>query len=99
MYDLVIEKDGEFKTIQCKATGSTDNTISLRSTGGTKGNAYDNVFNHPVDYLFCLDGSMNMYVIPVADMKEYGCNKQITLRTQKTANGQGFQTYQYMVSL
>ena len=98
-YDLVIEKDGKFKTVQCKATGSTDNTISLRSTGGTKGSAYDNVLNHPVDYLFCLDGSMNMYVIPVADMKEYGCNKQITLRTQKTANGQGFQTYQYMVSL
>ena len=98
-YDLIVEKDGEFKTVQCKATGSADNAISLRSTGGTKGSIYDNVLNHPVDYLFCLDGNMNMYVIPVADMKEYGCNKQITLRTQKSANGQGFQTYQYMVSL
>ena len=98
-YDLIVEKDGEFKTVQCKATGSADNAISLRSCGGTNGGAYDNVLNHPVDYLFCLDGSMNMYVIPVVDMKEYGCNKQITLRTQKSANGQGFQTYQYMVSL
>ena len=98
-YDLVIEKDGVFKTVQCKATGSADKAVSLRSTGGTKGSDYDNVLNHSVDYLFCLDGSMNMYVIPVADMKEYGCNKQITLRTQKSANGQGFQTYQYMVSL
>ena len=98
-YDLIVEKDGEFKTVQCKATGSVENTISLRSTGGTKGSAYDNVLNHPIDYLFCLDGNMNMYVIPVADMKEYGCGKQITLRTQKSANGQGFQTYQYMVSL
>ena len=98
-YDLIVEKNGEFKTVQCKATGSIDNTISLKSTGGTKGSAYDNVLNHPVDYLFCLDGNMNMYVIPVADMRDYGCGKQITLRTQKSANGQGFQTYQYMVSL
>lgn len=98
-YDFIIEKDGVFQTVQCKATGSSDNVISLRSTGGTKGSDYDNVLNHSVDYLFCLDGSMNMYVIPVADMKAYGCNKQITLRTQRSANGQGFQTYQYMVSL
>ena len=89
-YDLVIEKDGVFKTVQCKATGSADNAISLRSCGGTNGGVYDNVLNHPVDYLFCLDSEMHMYVIPVADMKEYGCNKQITLRTQKTVNGQGF---------
>lgn len=98
-YDLIIEKDGVFKTVQCKATGSIDNAISLRSCGGTNGGVYDNVLNHPVDYLFCLDSEMHMYVIPVADMKEYGCNKQITLRTQKTVNGQGFQTYQYLVSL
>ena len=98
-YDLVIEKDGEFKTVQCKATGSTDNTISLRSTGGTKGNTYDNVLNHPVDYLFCLDAEQHMYVIPVEDLRSFGVNKQITLRTQKSANGQGFQTYQYIVSL
>ena len=98
-YDLIVEKNGDFKTVQCKATGSADNSISLRSMGGTKGSVYDNVLNHPVDYLFCLDGNMNMYVIPVTDMREYGCNKQITLRTQKSANGQGFQTYKYIVSL
>ena len=98
-YDFVIEKDGVFQTVQCKATGSSDNVISLRSTGGTSGSAYDNVLNHPVDYLFCLDGEMHMYVIPVQDMKNFGVGKQITLRTQKSANGQGFQTYQYMVSM
>lgn len=98
-YDLIVEKDGEFKTVQCKATGSADNAISIKSTGGTKGAVYDTVLNHPVDYLFCLDGEMHMYVIPVQDLKDYGVNKQITLRTQKSANGQGFQTYKYMVSL
>lgn len=98
-YDFVIEKDGIFQTVQCKATGSSDNVISLRSTGGTSGSSYDNVLNHPVDYLFCLDREMHMYVIPVQDMKNFGVGKQITLRTQKSVNGQGFQTYQYMVSM
>ena len=98
-YDLIVEKDGEFKTVQCKATGSADNAISIKSAGGTKGTVYDTVLNHPVDYLFCLDGEMHMYVIPVQDLRDYGVNKQITLRTQKSVNGQGFQTYKYMVSL
>lgn len=98
-YDFVIEKDGIFQTVQCKATGSVDNTISLRSMVGSSGKTYDNVLNHPVDLLFCLDGSMHMYVIPVADMIAAGTKNQITLRTQKSANGQGFQTYQYMVSI
>lgn len=98
-YDFIVEKDGKFYTVQCKATGSKDNTISMRSTGGTNGSTYDNVLNHPVDYLFCLDKEMNMYVIPVKDLKEFGVNKQITLRTEKTVNNQGFQTYQYLVSI
>ena len=98
-YDFIIEKDGIFQTVQCKATGSCNNTINLRNSGGTKGDVYDNVLNHPIDYLFCLDKEMNMYVIPVKDLKEFGVNKQITLRTEKTVNNQGFQTYQYLVSI
>lgn len=98
-YDLVVEKDGIFKTVQCKATGSSDNTISMRSSGGTNGGVYDIVFNHPVDLLFCLDKDTNMFVIPVQEMRDYGVNKQITLRTQPTVNGQGFQTYKYIVSI
>ena len=98
-YDFVVEKDNIFYTVQCKATGSKDNTISIKSTGGTKGSVYDTVLNHPVDYLFCLDKDMNMYVIPVKDLKEHGVNKQISLRTEKTTNNQGFQTYQYLVSM
>ena len=98
-YDFVIEKDGIFQTVQCKATGSSDNVISLRSTGGTKGSTYDFVLDHDLDFLFCLDKDQNMFVIPVQDMKEYGMKKQITLRTEKSVNGQGFQTYKYKVSI
>ena len=97
-YDLVVEKEGRFQTVQCKATGSVAGEISLRSCGGTKGSAYDNVLNHSVDLLFCLDREQHMYVIPVDDMRAYGVSKTISLRTQKTSNGQGFQTYQYLVT-
>lgn len=98
-YDFVIEKDGIFQTVQCKATGTSNNVISLRSAGGTKGTAYDNVLNHDVDFLFCLDENMNIFVIPVKDLKQAGVNRQITLKTQPSANGQGFQTYKYLVKI
>ena len=98
-YDFVIEKDGIFQTVQCKATGSSDNVINLKSCGGTKGAVYDFVLDHNLDFLFCLDKDQNMFVIPVQDMQEYGMKKQITLRTEKSVNGQGFQTYKYKVSI
>lgn len=98
-YDFVAEKDGIFYTVQCKATGSSDNAIVLKSCGGTKGSIYDSVLNHPLDFLFCLDKNMNMYVIPVEDIKKSGNNRQITLRTEANKNNQGFQTYQYLVKI
>lgn len=98
-YDFIAEKDGKFYTVQCKATGSKDNAISLKSCGGTKGTAYDNVLNHSVDFLFCLDKEMHMYVIPVQDLKDFGTAKQIMLRTAPNANKQGFETYKYQVSI
>ncbi len=100
-YDLIVEKDNKFYTVQCKATGSSDNSISLNSTGGTKGSAYDSILNHPVDYLFCLDKNLNMYVIPVEKIKEAGNTKSITLRTEKSiySNKNSFDTSLYLVSL
>ena len=98
-YDFVAEKDGVFYTVQCKATGSADNAIQLKSCGGTKGSAYDTVLSHPLDYLFCLDKDLNMYVIPMQDLQQSGNIKSITLRTEPNKNNQGFQTYQYKVSI
>lgn len=97
-YDFVVEKDGKFYTVQCKATGSSDNSIVLKSYGGTKGTAYDNVLNHPLDYLFCLDKDKNMFLIPLQDLKQAGNTKSITLKTEPNKNNQGFNTYKYIVS-
>ena len=97
-YDLIIEKDDKFETVQCKCTGSKDNNISLKSCGGTQGTSYDSVLNHSkLDYLFCADIQGNMFVIPMSKIIASGNTKSITLRTEPTKNNQGFQTHEFRV--
>lgn len=98
-YDLVVEKNGVFQTVQCKFTASKDYTINLRSSGGTKGETYDSVLNHPLDLLFCADDQKNLFLIPFSDLIKAGNKNKITLRTQPTTNNQGFQTHQYLVQI
>ena len=100
-YDFIAEKDGKFYTVQCKATGSADNSICLKSSGGTKGSIYDNVLNHSIDFLFCLDKDQNIFVIPVDAIRNNGNTKSIALRTKKStyANANSFDTSQYLVHL
>ena len=98
-YDLIIEKDGIFETVQCKATETKDDIIDFRSTGGTKGIEYDNIHNYQdiLTYIFCVNKDLNMWLIPVKDLKDI--KKSIRLRTEPTTNGQGFQTYSYRVTI
>ena len=98
-YDLIVEKNGVFQTVQCKFTASKNNEISLRSTGGTKGTTYDNVRNHPLDLLFCADKQLNMFVIPMQDLISAGNTNTIVLRTFPNSNNQGFNTYKYLVQI
>lgn len=94
-YDLIVEKDGRFQTVQCKATQTSTDTIDFRSTGGTKGLEYDNVKNHSeLDWLFCVNKDLNMWLIP---SKELPNSNRIVLRTEPTKNNQGFQTHKYWV--
>lgn len=100
-YDFIAERNGIFYTVQCKATASKDNAIDLRSTGGTKGKMYDNVLNHPqLDFLFCLDKELNMYVIPMQDLLKSGNLGRVTLRKgiNKNANKNCFDTSKYLVT-
>lgn len=97
-YDLIVEKDNIFYTIQCKATATDDSSIQFRSTGGTKGRVYDNILNHPkLDYLFCVNKDMKMWLIPLEALKE---NKNsIRLKTTPNSNNQGIQTYKYQIKM
>ena len=96
-YDLIIEKDGVFETVQCKATATEDSTIHLKSCGGTNGTVYDSILNHSeLDWLFCVNKDLNMWLIPIKDITT---TKQITLRTEPNKNNQGFQTCKYRVQI
>ena len=99
-YDLIVEKDGVFQTVQCKFTAAEKKVISFRSAGGSNGSVYDNILNHPLDLLFCADNEMNLFVIPMSDIREHGCQTQITLsKTKFTNNNSVFQTYKYLVQI
>ena len=81
-YDFVVEKDGKFYTVQCKATGSKSNYVILKSSGGTNGGVYGTVIDHPLDYLFCIDQNQNMYLLPISELKKYGNHNSLALRTE-----------------
>lgn len=101
-YDFIVEKDGVFQTVQCKATGSKDGRIDFRCTGGTDGGMYDHALQHPVDWLFCLNQDGKMFVIPVEDMRNAGVGNGITLRTEAPsalATRIKFDTSKYLVTL
>lgn len=68
-YDLIVEKEGELKKVQVKATGQLNRygkayVVSVRSCGGTKGTAYKTVKDTNVDLLFVLTGDGELYEIP-----------------------------------
>ena len=97
-YDLIVEKDGVFNTVQCKATKTRENIIDFRCTGGTKGIQYDHVLNHNnLDYLFCVGNDLSCYNIPIKDIISFGCKNCITLNKIPNKNNQGFETYKYLV--
>lgn len=85
-YDLIIEKDGIFETVQCKATETKEDTIDFRSTGGTKGKEYDNIQNYQgkLTYIFCVNKDLNMWLIPIKDLKDV--KKSIRLRKEPNSN-------------
>ena len=98
-YDLIIEKDGVFQTVQCKFTASKDNDIVLKSTGGTKGTVYDSVLDHPLDLLFCADKDQNMWLIPMSDLMAAGNTKSIKLRTELHPNAHpNLDTTKYIIT-
>lgn len=100
-YDLIVEKNGKFQTVQCKATNSKDNSIDFRSTGGTRGKSYDSILNHNLDLLFCVDGKNNMFLIPLSDLRKAKNQRCIALRTEvsKLANKDSFDTSRYLVHI
>lgn len=72
-YDLVIEKDGKLETVQVKSTDCKTKygvyQVALKSCGGTKGKKYKTVVNTKVDKLVVITKELNIYIIPIKDIK------------------------------
>lgn len=82
-YDIIVEKDNKLYTVQCKCTQTEDSSITLRSCGGTKGEVYDTIINHPeLDYVFAVNKDMDSWLIPVSDIIKSGVIKKIQLRKE-----------------
>lgn len=71
-YDLVIENNGKFQTVQVKATGCKRSNgvyqVALKSCGGTNGKTYKTVIDTKVDLLFVVTRNMELYSIPVKNI-------------------------------
>ena len=72
-YDLLIDKDGKIESVQVKYTSCKTKYVvyqlALKSCGGTKGKTYKTVLDTNVDYLFAVTEKVDMYMIPVKELK------------------------------
>ena len=72
-YDLIIEKNNIFKSVQVKSTGCKTKygnyQLALKSCGGTSGKTYKTVVETNVDLLFVLTEDMSLYLLPITCLK------------------------------
>lgn len=72
-YDLLIDKNNEIRSVQVKYTTCKTKygnyQVALKSCGGTKGVTYKTVIDTRVDFLFIATDNIDMYLIPIKDVK------------------------------
>lgn len=82
-YDMVVEKDKVFYTVQCKCTFTDNDIVIIKSCGGANGNVYDSILNHPeLDYIFCVNKDLDCWLIPNKDLIKSGITKEFRLRKE-----------------
>jgi hypothetical protein len=82
-YDLIIEKNNIFQTVQVKYTSikakSNNYICSLETTSPSTGKILYSVVDKPIDLLFCYCDNADMFLIPVKEIKT---KTKITLYTK-----------------
>lgn len=72
-YDLIVEKENNFQTVQVKTTGCKTKygnyQVALKSCGGTKGKTYKTIIDTKVDLIFIVSTDFSMYLIPKEKIK------------------------------
>lgn len=97
-YDLIVEKDNVFQTVQVKFTSvksNNNNYICSLKTTSPSGKILYSVNEKPIDLLFCYCENADMFLIPVKEIKN---SSQITLYSQKPTNVNVFDTSNYYLN-
>ena len=100
-YDLVVEKNSKFQTVQCKfgdhkcANNDDAYSCSLRCIGA-KGTYHGNVKDDNIDLLFCMRPDGIVYLIPVCELDNHNAIR--FTKTKIKFNG-GFDSSKYIVIL
>ena len=72
-YDLIVEKENNFQTVQVKTTGCKTKygnyQVALKSCGGTNGKTYKTVIDTKIDLLFIVSTDLSIYLIPRNEIK------------------------------
>jgi hypothetical protein len=89
-YDLVVEKNNKFYSIQVKSTGCKAKygvyQVALKSCGGTNGKTYKTIIDTEVDFVFIVTEDKNIYLIPKDIIKNRAtlnlCDKYISYKVE-----------------
>ena len=101
-YDLIVDDGVEIKRVQVKATSQIRNgeyVVTLKSSGGTKGNVYKRVKDTNVDWLFVLCSNMDAFLIPKDVITQGNELKLKTYKPNKTNQYAPFDASKFKVEI
>ena len=100
-YDIIVEKDGVFQTVQVKYSGRKTSSgayaCSLKTTSGSSRDITYTVKDTPVELLFCYCQNGDMYLIPVKDFTNRNCINLYRHRNS-CANKNTLNTSRYIIN-
>lgn len=99
-YDLVVDLDGNLKTVQVKTCNFLTNgtyQCQLRTISGTSRRVIKTVKDTNVDLLFCLTGDGTLYLIPISELNNR-TTIQLTKEKSKYSNS-SFDSSLYIVKI
>ena len=100
-YDLIVERDNIFHTVQVKYTSETNDSgsykVRLTTTSGTSRKVLYSIKDTMVEWLFCYCSNGDMYLIPT---KDFSNHRQINLsrKPSSTSNKNTVNSYKYLLN-
>lgn len=101
-YDLIIEKNGIFQSVQVKYTSEikTNNGYycCLKTTSGTSRKQIYNINEKGADLLFCYCENGEKYLIPVSELKNNSTYITLSKNRSKYSNKKSLDTSKFFIN-